>query len=390
MVSQTSTVEIHGECAPGFEPVRAAFEENFLRRHEIGAAFSVTLRGEPVVDLWAGWADPGRTTPWRADTLTNVWSTTKGMTAICAHQLADRGVLDLDAPVAEYWPEFAAAGKQHIPVRWLLSHRSGVTGIGLDRPVTVEELYDWDHITGLLAAQAPFFEPNSASGYHALSYGFLVGEVVRRAGGRTIRDHFAEHVAGPLGADFQIGLTAEADLARCSTMVEPVLTDEMAGELAKAFANAGPAGLAALANPRLEGHHSNDPGWRRAILPALNGHGTAKAIATIYGALADGSERLLSNAALATAREGQGRAIDVVAGLGNEWALGFYLGSEERGFGPNPLAFGHDGFGGSSGGADPESGVAFGYTMNQMGPLLRDDPRKMALVDATFGSPALS
>ncbi len=390
MASQTSTIEIHGECAPGYEPVRAAFEENFLLRQEIGAAFSVTRHGEAVVDLWAGWADPERTTPWQADTLSNVWSTTKGMTAICAHQLADRGLLDLDAPVAKYWPEFAAAGKQDIPVRWLLSHRSGVTGIGLERPVSVEELYDWDHITGLLAAQAPLFEPNSTSGYHALSYGFLVGEVVRRASGKTIRDYFAEHVAGPLGADFQIGLGSEADLARCSTLVEPTLTSEMASALATAFANAGPVALAAMANPRVEGHHANETVWRQAILPALNGHGTAKAIATIYGALADGSERLLSNAALAKAREGQGREVDVVGGLGNEWALGFYLGSDERGFGPNPLAFGHDGLGGSTGGADPESGISFGYTMNQMGPLIRDDPRKMALVAALFSSSALS
>jgi len=379
--------EIHGECATGFEPVRAAFEENFAERDEIGAAFSVTRHGETVVDLWAGWADPDRTTPWRADTLTNVWSTTKGMTAICAHHLADAGLLDLEAPVARYWPEFAAAGKQDIPVRWLLSHRSGVTGIDPERPVTVEELYDWDHVTGLLAAQAPLFEPGTVSGYHALSFGFLVGEVIRRAGGLDVRAYFAKHVAGPLDADFRIGLDTDVDLARCSTLVEPVLSAETASALAQAFASAGPPALAALGNPRVQGRDSNDPAWRRAILPALNGHGTARAIATIYGALASG--RLLSDAALATAREGQGRAVDVVGGLGTEWALGFYLGGEEHGFGPNPRAFGHDGFGGSSGGADPESGIAFGYTMNRMGSLLRDDPRKMALVNATFAAPAL-
>ncbi|OKJ96282.1 serine hydrolase domain-containing protein [Amycolatopsis sp. CB00013] len=380
--------EIHGDCAAGFEPVRAAFEENFAGRGEIGAAFSVTRHGETVVDLWAGWADPDRTTPWRADTLTNVWSTTKGMTALCAHHLADTGALDVDAPVAKYWPEFAAAGKQDIPVRWLLSHRSGVTGIGVERPVKVEELYDWDHITGLLAAQPPLFEPGTASGYHALSFGFLVGEVIRRVSGQDVRAYFAEHIAGPLDADFRIGLDSDDDLARCSTLVEPVLSDEMKTALTQAFANAGPVALAALANPRVQGRDANDPAWRRAILPALNGHGTARAIATIYGAVASG--RLLSAEALATAREGQGREADVVGGLGNEWALGFYLGSEERGFGPNPRAFGHDGLGGSSGGADPESGIAFGYTMNRMGPLMRDDPRKMALVNATFASPALA
>ena len=384
MNGPTATVAVHGTCAPGFEPVRQAFEENFRDRGELGAAFAATRHGEVVADLWAGWTDPGRTTPWQADTLSNVWSTTKGMTAICAHRLADAGELDVDAPVAKYWPEFAAEGKADIPVRWLLSHRSGVTGIGLDRPVKVEELYDWDHITGLLAAQAPLFEPGTVSGYHALSFGFLVGEVVRRVAGQGVREFFAEEVAGPLGADFSIGLADESDLARCSTLVEPVLTSAMATALATAFANAGPVALAAMANPRVEGHHANEPEWRRAVLPALNGHGTALAIAKIYAALADGSERLLSAGALARAREGQGNEIDVVGGVPNEWALGFYLGSDARGFGPNPAAFGHDGFGGSTGGADPENGISIGYTMNQMGPLLRDDPRKMALVTALY------
>ncbi|WIX78037.1 serine hydrolase domain-containing protein [Amycolatopsis carbonis] len=382
-MDEETAVPLHGTCAPGFEPVQAAFVENISERDELGAAFAVTHRGEVVVDLWAGWADPLRTTPWRPDTLTNVWSTTKGMAAICAHQLADAGELDLDAPVARYWPEFAAAGKQDLPVRWLLSHRSGVVGIGLAHPVKVEQLYDWDHITGLLAEQEPLFPPGSASGYHALSYGFLVGEVVRRVARQGIDAFFAEHVASPLEADFSLGV-GETDLGRCSTLVEPVLTPEMATALTEAFANAGPVALAAMANPRVEGHHANDPAWRRAVLPALNGHGTAKALAIIYGALADGSERLISAGALARAREGQGTSVDLVAGVPNEWALGFYLGSTARGFGPNPAAFGHDGLGGSSGGADPEAGVGFGYVMNRMGPLLRDDPRKMALVNATF------
>lgn len=386
MDSPTATVVVHGECAPGFEPVRRVFEENFHERGELGAAFAATRHGEVVVDLWAGWTDPSRTTPWGPDTLSNVWSTTKGMTAICAHRLADAGELDIDAPVAKYWPEFAAAGKSGIPVRWLLSHRSGVTGIGLDRPVKVDELYDWDHMTGLLAAQEPLFEPGTASGYQALAYGWLVGEVVRRVAGQGVREFFAEQVAGPLGVDFSIGLADDADLDRCSTLVEPVLTSEMATALATAFANAGPAALAAMANPRVEGHHANEPEWRRAVMPALNGHGTALAIAKIYGALADGSERLLSAGALARAREGQGNEIDCVGGVPNEWALGFYLGSDARGFGPNPAAFGHDGFGGSTGGADPENGVSIGYAMNQMGPLLRDDPRKMALVTAVYES----
>ncbi|MEV4142706.1 serine hydrolase domain-containing protein [Amycolatopsis sp. NPDC049691] len=380
----SATATVHGECAPGFEPVRAAFEENFRSRGELGAAFTALRDGEVVVDLWGGWSGPERTAEWQPDTLANVWSTTKGMTAICAHKLVDAGELDVDAPVAKYWPEFAAAGKAEVPVRWLLTHRSGVPGIGLDRPVRVEELYDWDLMTSLLAAQEPLYVPGSAGGYHALAYGWLVGEVVRRIAGQGIREFFAEQVAGPLDADFSIGLASDADLDRCATLVDPVMTEEMANALATAFAAAGPVAQAALTNPQLAGHHANDPAFRRAVMPALNGHGTARAIATIYGALATGG--LLSAPTLARARESQGKEIDAVLGLPNEWGLGFYLGSDARGFGPNPAAFGHDGLGGSTGGADPENGISFGYTLNQLGPLIRDDPRKMALVNAVYES----
>ncbi|SEC39959.1 CubicO group peptidase, beta-lactamase class C family [Amycolatopsis tolypomycina] len=378
----TATATVHGRCAPGFEPVREAFEENFRSRGELGAAFTAVRHGAVVVDLWGGWSGPDRTRPWQPDTLANVWSTTKGMTALCAHRLADAGELDVDAPVAKYWPEFAAAGKSGIPVRWLLSHRSGVPGIGLDRPVRVEELYDWDLMTSLYAAQEPLAEPGAAGGYHALAYGWLVGEVVQRVAGQGIREFFAEQVAGPLDADFSIGLASPADLDRCATLVDPVVTEEMANALATAFAAAGPVALAALMNPRVQGHDANDPAWRQAVMPALNGHGTARAIATIYAAIADGT--LLSPTALARARESQGKEIDAVLGLPNEWGLGFYLGSDARGFGPNPTAFGHDGLGGSTGAADPENGIAFGYTLNQLGPLIRDDPRKMALVQALY------
>ena len=379
-----ATATVQGECAPGFEPVREAFEANFRERGELGAAFTAIRHGEVVVDLWGGWSGPDRTRPWQADTLANVWSTTKGMTALCAHRLADAGELDVDTPVAKYWPEFAAAGKSEIPVRWLLSHRSGVNGIGLDRPVRIEELYDWDLMTSLLAAQEPLCEPGSAGGYHALAYGWLVGEVVRRIAGQGIREFFAEQVAGPLGADFSIGLDESVDLDRCATLVDPVVPEEVANALAAAFAAAGPVALAALTNPRVEGHDANSPAWRHAVMPALNGHGTARAIATIYSAIADGT--LLSPSALALARESQGKEVDAVLGLPNEWGLGFYLGSDARGFGPNPTAFGHDGLGGSTGAADPENGIAFGYTLNQLGPLIRDDPRKMALFQAVYRS----
>lgn len=385
MTDQATAPQVHGTCAAGYEPVRRAFEENFSARGEIGAAVAITVGGETVVDLWAGWADPDRTRPWQADTLTNVWSTTKGMTAICAQQLMERGELDVDAPVVRYWPEFGAAGKSEIPVRWLLAHRSGVTGVGLDRPITVEDVYDWSRMTSLLASQAPLFPPGSASGYQALSYRYLVGEVIRRIAGQSVGSYFAEHVAGPLGADFRIGI-ADSDLDRCSVMVEPRIDAAVASALAEAFAHAGPAALAALANPRLSGGEANVPAWRQCEIPSANGHGTALALATVYGALADGSERLMSAKTLANGRAGHGRGTDVVLGVGGDFALGYTLGSDEHSFGPNSLAIGHDGFGGSSGFADPEAGVGFGYVMNQMGVLLRDDPRKMALVAALYES----
>lgn len=383
MAEPTAVPPVRGTCAPGFEAVREEFTRNFAERGEVGAAVSATVNGEVVVDLWAGWTGPERTRSWESDTLTNVWSATKGITAIAANQLADRGELDLDAPVATYWPEFAAAGKAEIPVRWLLSHRSGVTGVALEHPLTATDLYDWERVTKLLAAQEPFFEPGSVSGYQAVSYGFLVGEVVRRVTGGTVGEFVAHNIAGPTGADFLIGVS-DADLARCSELLEPPADPERDSAMAAAFAAAGPAPQAALLNPQPLGRHANVPEWRKAELPSVGGHGTARALATIYGALADGSERLLSAEGLHNARQGQGRCVDAVAGVGGEFALGFTLGSEERSFGPNPLAFGHDGFGGSTGFADPEHGVGFGYVMNQMGPLLRDDPRKMALLTAVY------
>jgi CubicO group peptidase (beta-lactamase class C family) len=382
-MSLTDVPEIHGSAAAGFEPVREAFAANFTDRGELGAAVAVRLNGRTVVDLRGGWADPERSRAWAAGTLTNVWSTTKGMTAICALRLAETGDLDVDDPVVRYWPEFGQAGKETIPVRWLLSHRSGVTGVGPRHPLQAADLHDWEKMTRLLAAQEPLFEPGTVSGYQALAYGYLVGEVIRRITGQTVGAFFAEHVARPLGADFHIGLE-ESDLDRCSIMVEAVLPPEVEAAMAQAFAEAGPAALAALANPRPLGRDANDANWRRAEIPAANGHGTALAVATIYGALADGSERLLKQSTMELGRTGQGWCVDAVAGAGNEFGLGFTLGSRQRSFGPNPRAFGHDGFGGSTGFADPESGLSLGYVMNQMGPGLRDDPRKMALIDACY------
>ncbi|MEU1007528.1 MULTISPECIES: serine hydrolase domain-containing protein [unclassified Streptomyces] len=375
---------IHGHCDPRFAAVREAFEENFRERGELGAAVAVTVAGETVVDLWGGWADAARTRPWERDTVVNVWSTTKGPVALCAHLLADRGLLDLDAPVAAYWPEFAAAGKDKVLVRHLLSHRAGLAG--LREPHTLEDLYDWELTTARLAAMAPWWEPGTRSGYHALTYGFLVGEVVRRVSGLRPGAFLEREVTGPLGIDFTIGLPAR-ESGRAAELVHP--SAAAAGDRTAAFSQLA---LAALANPVVGAAEANSAGWRAAEIPAANGHGTARAVAALYGVLAGrgvhGGRRILSPQAAERVREGQGSCRDLVIGAGfdgeTEAGLGLWLSGSHGSYGPNPRAFGHDGFGGSCGLSDPEAGVSLGYVMNRMGPHIADDPRKTALVEALY------
>ncbi|WP_406213248.1 serine hydrolase domain-containing protein [Streptomyces canus] len=378
---------VHGHCDARFTAVRTAFEENFRDRAELGAAVSVMVGGETVVDLWGGWADAARTRPWERDTLVNVWSTTKGPTALCAHILADRGLLDFDAPVAAYWPEFAAGGKEKVLVRHLLSHRAGLAG--LREPHSLAELFDWELTTERLAAMEPWWEPGTVSGYHAFTYGFLVGEVVRRVSGLLPGAFLEREVTGPLGIDFTIGLP-EKEAGRAAELVHPPAAS--ASEQAAIFAQLAPAAIAALANPVVGAGEANTPGWRAAEIPAANGHGTARAVTALYGIFAgrgahDG-HRVLSPEAAERVRESQGRCRDLVlgAGLGSETelGLGLWLSGPNGSYGPNPRAFGHDGFGGSCGLADPEAGVSLGYVMNRMGPHIADDPRKMALIDALY------
>jgi CubicO group peptidase (beta-lactamase class C family) len=250
---------IHGHCDPRFAAVRTAFEENFRDRGELGAAVAVTVGGETVVDLWGGWADAARTRPWERDTLVNVWSTTKGPTALCAHVLADRGLVDFDAPVAAYWPEFAAAGKEKVLVRHLLSHRAGLSG--LREPHSLADLYDWELTCARLAATEPWWEPGTRSGYHALTYGFLVGEVVRRVSGLLPGAFLEREVTGPLGVDFTVGLP-EQEAGRVAELVHAPAA--RSGEQAAVFARLAPAAIAALTNPAVGAAQANTPGWRAA------------------------------------------------------------------------------------------------------------------------------
>ncbi|MFJ4925608.1 serine hydrolase domain-containing protein [Streptomyces sp. NPDC088736] len=381
--------DVHGHCDARFSAVRTAFEENFRDRGELGAAVSVTLGGETVVDLWGGWADAAGTRPWERETLVNVWSTSKGPTALCAHILADRGLLDLDAPVAAYWPEFATAGKEAVLVRHLLSHRAGLAG--LREPHTFEQLCDWELTVDRLAAQEPWWEPGTQSGYHALTFGHLVGEVVRRVSGLLPGAFLEREVTGPLGIDFTVGLPAK-EAGRAAELVHPVAASD--SEQAAVFAQLAPAAVAALTNPPVGAAEANTPRWRAAEIPAANGHGTARAIAALYGIFAGrgsyGSRRILSPEAAERVREGQGSCRDLVLGAGfaheTEAGLGLWLSGANASYGPNPRAFGHDGFGGSCGLADPEAAVSLGYVMNRMGPHIADDPRKTALVAALYSA----
>jgi CubicO group peptidase (beta-lactamase class C family) len=374
----SDAVPIHGHCDPRFARVREIFEAGLASGTDLGAAVAFTLDGEPVVDLWGGYQDLDRTREWERDTLVNVYSTTKGMTAICAHQLVEAGKLDLDAPVAEYWPEFAAKGKGGVSVRDLLSHRAGLAGIR--EPMPPESLYDWEAMTAALAASEPWWEPGTQHGYHAVTYGHLVGELVRRISGKSVGTYFREHVAGPLEADFHIGLPAEHDV-RTSDLhgrIGGKVSGEAAKRLPKALADfmrdmADPDTLtgAAFNNPRIKPGQHNTRGWRAAEIPAANGHGTARALARIYGALARGGEidgvRILEPESIERAVVEHSNGPDaVLAGLPMRFGLGFMLHSPVMPLTPSGRAFGHAGAGGSLGIADPDARVGFGYTLNKM------------------------
>ncbi|MEV0266204.1 serine hydrolase domain-containing protein [Streptomyces sp. NPDC050617] len=379
-----SSVEIDGKCDAAFGGVREVFERHFAEGVELGARVAVMVDGAVVVDVWGGYADPGRSVPWSASTLVNVWSSTKGVVALAAHLLAERGLLDLDAPVARYWPEFAAGGKEELPVRYLLSHRAGLAG--LREPVTVEDLCDWDTMTSRLAAAEPLWEPGTVSGYHALTYGHLVGEVIRRVSGRTVGEFIRAELAGPLGADFHVGL-AQRDDDRVATLVQA--PPPPGSEMEKVFAELGPIALAALANPGVGADAANTARWRRAEIPAANGHATALSLAQLYGAYA-GRSAVIGAEQTDLARQGQGRCLDLVIGvpLGreSEFGLGVLPSGEEGNYGPNPRAFGVDGFGGSFGMCDPEAGLSMGYAMNAMGHHVLNDPRKSGLIDAVYAA----
>jgi CubicO group peptidase (beta-lactamase class C family) len=388
----SSEPSIQGHCDGRFAGVRAAFADNFERRDEIGAAVAVVVDGELVVDLWAGHADLARTRPWERDTIANVYSCTKGMVAICAHRLIEEGRLDLDAPVADYWPEFAQAGKEQLKVRWLLSHRAGLAAV--KRVLPGEALYDWNAMCAALAAQEPWWTPGTAHGYHALTFGWLVGELVRRITGRSVGTYFREEVARPLGLDFHIGLP-EAEHHRVAelSMLPPPSPDDDDVQLGVVIMS-DPEGLPARAflNPPSIALGANNAAWRTAEIPGGNGHASARALARVYGVLARGGDEqgfhLLDAASIERCRTEQSVGPDLVLQLSTRFGLGFMLSQArpDARFGPSRGAFGHPGAGGSVGFADPETRVGFGYALNRLGPRILLDPRATTLIDAVYGS----
>lgn len=383
------SVEIHGSCDPRFLRVQDIFAESFARGADLGASVCVTWEGEPVVDLWAGFADEERSKPWSRDSLVNVFSTTKGMTALCALRLIEEGRLDLDQPVALYWPEFAAAGKADLPVRMLLNHQAGLPAIAaLMEP---DALYDWEAMTGALAAQEPWWVPGTKHGYHAISFGFLVGELVLRVTGRTVGTYFREELAVPLGLDFHIGLPIEEESRVVALVDGPVHESEGPNLMEAIFAE--PDGMLAKAflNPPIDPTAVNGRAWRAAEIPAANGHGTASALARIYGILATGgaagSVHVLKPETIERARTEESYGPDAILPLVSRFGVGFSLPPAEEPTGPNLQAFGHAGMGGSYGQADPEHRMGFGYTMNLMhtGAWLVD-PRPRALLQGVYES----
>lgn len=367
-----------GYVAPGYEPVREAFERNFVERGELGAAFAAVRHGEPVVDLWGGVADRKSRRPWRENTLQLMFSGTKGLVALCVLMLIDRGKLRLDDPVSRHWPEF---GKPGILVRHIVSHTARLPGI--DTPVTSTDLLDDRRMAAILAAQPPSTDPRASLCYHALTYGWLCGELVRRVDGRSIGRFFADEVAGPLGIEFWIGLPEEHE-ARVTTLELAADWGEKAPRGAEEFAR-DPLLRSVWGNPPVFDRATffwNDRALHAAEVPGANGIGTARAMAKVYGCLATGGAPLVSPQTLRLGTTVLADGWDALHEDHRRVAVGFHLQNELMNFGPAEDAFGHGGAGGSNHGAWPSLGVGWSYAMNLMRDSERPDPRPQALLAA--------
>ncbi|MEN0654327.1 MULTISPECIES: serine hydrolase domain-containing protein [Hyphobacterium] len=369
---------IHGTTAPGFEPVRDAFAANWQTGNEIGAAFALMIDGETVVDLWGGWADRKKTLPWTEDTIVPVFSTGKAVTAMVMAKLVSDGTIDYDAPVADYWPEFARAGKDRVTVAEALSHQAGLAGF--PEPMEPGDWFDRDFIEDRLAAMHPLWVPGQGSGYHPLTHGFIADAIARRMTGRTIGGHLREDIAGPRCIDFRIG-TPESEHSRTAEHVLPPrppflgkMNDIKAAAFLKPWSSPGRRGAAE---------------WRMAEFPAANGHGTARAIAELLSPFARAGKlrdtQLIAPDVVEAAMRERVSGPDRVLPFDLAYGAGILINRDLGHLGPEPKAVGQYGFGGSCGFADPVRGISGSYVMNRQMDVLSGDPRAMALIEAAYG-----
>jgi len=372
--------EIHGTSTSEYARLGDLLSETLDSGKDVGASVSVTVEGETVVDIWGGWADEAQTTPWGRDTITNVWSTTKTMTFLSTLVLAERGLLDYHEKVSTYWPEFAQNGKADIEVRHLMGHTSGVSA--WEQPVAVEDIYDWEKSTSMLAAQAPWWTPGEGSGYHALNQGHLLGEVIRRIDGRMLGQFFAEEIAGPLDADFHIGLDPN-EFDRVSNVIPPpALAIDMSAMdpdsvLIKTFTG-----------PATDATESWTPEWRQATIGAANGHGNARSVARIQAIVANGGTvdgvELLSPETIKMIFEEQANGVDQVLGLPVRFGMGYALHSIAVPYLPEGNYAYWGGWGGSSIIVDIDRKITFAYVMNRMDEGLLGDTRGIDLATEVF------
>lgn len=375
-------IQIEGFCDERFARVRDEFEKNFTERGDVGACFALTFEGEYVVDIWAGHQDAALEKPWQEDTIINVFSSTKTMTFLCALVLADRGLLDFESCVVDYWPEFSAGNKTQVKVKHLMSHSSALPGFS--RTFTTPELCDWDFCCDDLANQSPWWEPGTQSGYHAITQGYLIGEVIRRITGKTIGQFFKTEIADLVGADFQIGVNSN-DFPRIADLIEakevaPILEMDADSIPGRVFAGA--------ADDVVE--MTTSAGWRQAEIPAANGHGNARSIVRAQTALANGGSafgvEVLSTVGCNKALESQTDGIDLVLGIPVNFAMGYALTNEVIPISPNANTLWWGGAGGSTVVVDTDAHACFSYVMNQMDNNIVGDPRGVALGAAVYSS----
>jgi CubicO group peptidase (beta-lactamase class C family) len=383
--AQDALVPLNGFCDPRFAPLLEAFVENYRTEEEIGSAVSVVVDGRTVVDLWGGWRDGARRHEWQRDTIVCMMSVSKGITGLAFNLLLDRGLVDPQAPVARYWPEFGCNGKEELPVRFVLDHRAGLPIVS--DPLWPGAIYDHQATCAALAAQAPLWKPGKVAAYHIHTQGFLLSEIVRRVTGRTIGEFLRQEIADPLGADYMIGGFSEHDHARCAEVMPNMQARLFAAREAETDTLRSKAFVQNPAEPWPI--TLNSRAWRESEIASGNGHGNARGVARIYGAFARGGElagvKLTTSASIEAMIKEQHNITEVMQERPYHQALGILLNTPEAVYmGPNPRSFGHHGIGGSIGFADPDARIGFSYAVNRMHAVGTNGPRAARLIDALY------